>query len=91
MFKEPRNQFQGIDSASLCSLAGQYDNPLPPRFLAPIDSLKIPALVGQVLCIHRTVSLEWRDCRGGGWGWEVGDGGWGGEGVFTEDFAKVFF
>jgi hypothetical protein len=31
----------------------------------------------QVLCIHRTVSLEWRDCRGGRWG-EVGDGGWGG-------------
>ncbi len=29
---------------SLCSLAGRYDNPIPPRFLAPIDSLKIPAL-----------------------------------------------
>jgi hypothetical protein len=26
-------------------LAGRYDNSLPPRFLAPIDSLKIPALV----------------------------------------------
>ncbi len=33
-----------MNSASLCSLAGQYDNPIPPRFLAPIDSLKIPAL-----------------------------------------------
>ncbi len=32
-----------MNSASLCSLAGRYDNPLPPRFLAPIDSLKIPA------------------------------------------------
>ncbi len=34
----PRN-----NSASLCSLAGRYDNPIPPRFLAPIDTLKIPA------------------------------------------------
>jgi len=29
--------------ASQCSLAGRYDNPIPPRCLAPIDSLKIPA------------------------------------------------
>ncbi len=40
---EPRNWFQGINSASLCSLAGRYDNPIPSRFLAPIDFLKIPA------------------------------------------------
>ncbi len=33
-----------MSSASLRSLAGRYDNPLPPRFLAPIDSLKIPVL-----------------------------------------------
>ncbi len=35
-----------IDSAtaSLCSLAGRYDNPLPTEFLAPIDCSKIPAL-----------------------------------------------
>jgi hypothetical protein len=26
-----------------CSLAGRYDNPIPPKFLAPIDFLKIPA------------------------------------------------
>jgi hypothetical protein len=39
-----RNRFQGMNSSSLCSLAGRYDNPLPPRFLAPIDSLKIQAL-----------------------------------------------
>ncbi len=31
--------------ASLCSLAGQYDNPIPTRFLAHIDCSKIPALV----------------------------------------------
>jgi hypothetical protein len=36
--KEPKNRFQGIVSASLYSLAGQYDNPIPTRFLAPIDS-----------------------------------------------------
>ncbi len=39
----PRNRFQGMNSANLCSLAGRYDNPLLPRFLVPIDSLKIPA------------------------------------------------
>jgi hypothetical protein len=45
-----------MNSASLCSLAGRYDNPIPPRFLAPIDFLKIPALtsnspaVGVVVC-----------------------------------------
>ncbi len=31
-----------MNSASLCSLAGQYGNPIPTRFLAHIDSLKIP-------------------------------------------------
>jgi hypothetical protein len=36
-----------MNSASLCSLAGQYDNPIPPRFLAPIDYFKIPALAGR--------------------------------------------
>ncbi len=41
---EPRNRFQGMNSASLCSLAGRYDNPIPTRFLAPLDCLKIPAL-----------------------------------------------
>jgi hypothetical protein len=40
MFMEPRNLFQGMNSASLRSLAGPYDNPIPPRFLAPIDLLK---------------------------------------------------
>jgi hypothetical protein len=43
MFMEPKNRFQGMNSASLCSLAGRYDNPVPTRFLAPIDCLKIPA------------------------------------------------
>jgi hypothetical protein len=29
----------------LYSLAGRYDNPIPTRFLAPIDCLKIPAWI----------------------------------------------
>jgi hypothetical protein len=41
-----------MNSASLCSLAGRCDNPLPPRFLAPIASLKIPARYVQYsLCL----------------------------------------
>ncbi len=42
-FMEPRNRFQGMNSASLFSLADRYDNPIPTRFLAPIDCLKILA------------------------------------------------
>jgi hypothetical protein len=38
---EPKSRFQGMNSASLCCLAGRYDNTIPTRFLAPIDSLKI--------------------------------------------------
>ncbi len=30
----------GIDSASLCSLAGRYNNPVPTRFLVPLIVLK---------------------------------------------------
>ncbi len=44
-FKEPKNWSQGTNSARLCSLVGRYDSPIPTRFLAPIDCLKIPALV----------------------------------------------
>jgi hypothetical protein len=36
----PRNEFR----QPMYSLVGRYDNPIPPRFLAPIDCLKIPAL-----------------------------------------------
>jgi hypothetical protein len=39
-----QESFLRNNSASLCSLAGRYDNPIPIRFLAPIDCLKIPAL-----------------------------------------------
>ena len=40
IFKRLRSP--GIDFASLCSLAGRYDNPIPPRFLAPIECYEIP-------------------------------------------------
>ncbi len=39
-FKEPKNQFQGINSASLCSLAGRYDNPIRCRYKVP--NIKVP-------------------------------------------------
>jgi hypothetical protein len=39
-----KNRLQGTNSARLCSLAGKFGNPVPTRFLAPIDYLKIPAL-----------------------------------------------
>jgi hypothetical protein len=42
-FMDPKNRFQGTNSASLCGLAGRYDNPIPTRFLTPIDCLKISA------------------------------------------------
>ncbi len=51
---EPGNRYQGMNSASLCSLAGRYDNPIPPRSLAPIDSLKIPAQPLPVSAQHTT-------------------------------------
>jgi hypothetical protein len=47
-FMEPSNRFQGsqgIYSAGVCRLTGQYDNPIPTRFLVPIDFSKISALV----------------------------------------------
>ncbi len=45
-----------------CVLAGRYNNPIPTRFLAPIDCLKIPALIREdtssnPLCVVRLVVL----------------------------------
>ncbi len=45
--KEPKNQYQGTNSAKLFSMAGRYDNPIPTRFLAPIDCLKIVPAKGK--------------------------------------------
>ncbi len=38
----PKNRFQ--ESIQPDCVAWQFDNPIPTRFLAPIDCLKIPAL-----------------------------------------------
>jgi hypothetical protein len=43
-FNESKDRFQGTNSARLCSLTGKYNSPIPTRFLAPVDCLKIPAL-----------------------------------------------
>jgi hypothetical protein len=40
LLNKPRNQFQGINFARLCSLAGRYENPIPTRYLAPIECIK---------------------------------------------------
>ncbi len=52
-FMESRNRFQGIDNASLCSLAGRYDNPIPTRLLAHIECSKIPALSTAISSVYR--------------------------------------
>jgi hypothetical protein len=46
-----------MNSASLCSLAGRYENPIPPRCLAPIDFLKIPAQLQDYDGIDSRISL----------------------------------
>jgi hypothetical protein len=63
-FYGAQDRFQGIDSASLCSLAGRYDNPIPSRFLVPIDCLKIPALNVQASAIpHALPEMELLDIK----------------------------
>jgi hypothetical protein len=49
-------QNPGINSVSLCSLAGRYDNNIPTRFLAPIKCLKISALTVHT-CLY--IKLQW--------------------------------
>ncbi len=65
MFMGPRHWFQGMNSASLCSLAGRYENPIPPPCLASIDFLKIPA----------QVAISRLSCWGGGGGPTKSSGG----------------
>jgi hypothetical protein len=50
-----------MNSASLCSLTGRYDNPIPTPCLAPIDCLKIPAQA-------KSIFLSVRVCGSGGGG-----------------------
>jgi hypothetical protein len=56
---DPRNRFKGINSASLCCLAGRYDNPIPTLFLDTIDRFKIPALNTQSGSNGKLVSSYW--------------------------------
>ncbi len=66
---EPRNRFQGRNSVNLCCLAGWYENPIPPQFLAHIDSVKVPALSicsfvckfiqARLLCFHHIHHRGW--------------------------------
>ncbi len=53
---KPRNRFQEIDSASLCSLAGRYDNPIPS--FPPPDCSKVPSLDSAM--DWRIINLCWR-------------------------------
>ncbi len=53
-----------MNSASLCSLAGRYENLIPPWCLAPIDFLKIPAQ------LYNGIYLGYHKVDGGG-----GEGG----------------
>jgi hypothetical protein len=60
--KKPRHFFYTIEypyppTNSVCSLAGRYDNPIPPRFLAPIDFYKIPALAHDIPIPTRFLAL----------------------------------
>jgi hypothetical protein len=50
-----------MNSASLCSLAGRYENPIPYRCLAPIDCLKIPALYCSSLREYQSVRFSWHN------------------------------
>ncbi len=49
-----------VNSASLCSLAGRSDNPIPTRFLAPQECLKNPALtrLTKYFLIQRTGKVQ---------------------------------
>jgi hypothetical protein len=57
LLRSPRIYSIRNHSARMCSLAGRYDNPIPTRFLAPNDCLKIPALdFVPSSCYHRLLA-----------------------------------
>jgi hypothetical protein len=58
-FKEPRNWFQGINSASLCNLVhgGSVRLPYSFSFHSPIDCLKTPAQVSESISLARFCTL----------------------------------
>ncbi len=45
------------DKIPLCSQAGRYDNPIPTRFLALIDCLKIPAQMSRPEVSYLSLSV----------------------------------
>jgi hypothetical protein len=57
-FMELRNRFQEMNSASLCRLAGRYDNPIHNRFLVPIDCFKIPAQLVETWYLCTIASID---------------------------------
>ena len=56
----PRNRFQGLNSASLCSLAGRYNNPIPTRCQAPTDFLKFQLRI-HATGLHNYYSQVWEE------------------------------
>ncbi len=54
----PRHLFR----QPMYSLAGRYDNPIPARCLAPIDFLKIPALIQQQVFSSNQAFLAFSIC-----------------------------
>ncbi len=48
LIRSPRIDSKEPISARLCSLAERYDNPIPTRFLVPIDCLIIPTQAGGI-------------------------------------------
>jgi hypothetical protein len=75
-----------MNSASLFSLAGRYDNPIPPRFLAPIDYLKIPD-DGMIGCCYGRMMAMVAEGGSGGLRWlqDGGGGRRGGDGRRDDD------
>ncbi len=64
-FYEPKNWFNWINSASLCSLAGRYDSRIPSSYSVPSPHrlFKIPALY-----VHTLTGFSWfptQSLRGG--------------------------
>jgi hypothetical protein len=54
-----------LKSLQIRALAGWYDNPIPTRFLAPIDCLKIPALITkEVADLEQTSPRKSFSCTG---------------------------
>ncbi len=62
--KNPKNQFQGINSASLCILSGRYDNPIPTQCPAPIDCSKNPAPQKKTAFFFRHTWLQGKNFHG---------------------------